>query len=171
MLQPYSISIDENGIATFTADNKAIYKALFVGIPSPEPQLEGLIFDFTFERDAANCDNTIHPGHDARIKPTLERIINRFFELAPDGILYFSCDSTDGRHRERLFIFNKWHVPHEAEVTKVPFCIAGGSTDSGEDLPDTVGGAFFLKSHPFHNMVEDFIKSEIIIYTSAKTVT
>ena len=170
MLRPYSISIDENGIATFTADNKAIYKVLFVGIPSPEPQLEGLIFDFTFERDAAHCDKPSRPGHDARVKPTLEKLVNRFFELAPDGILYFSCDSTDGRHRQRMSIFKKWHAPREAEVTKIPFCIAGGQTDAGEELPDTIGGAFFLKSHPFHEMVESFIKSEIIIYTSVKVV-
>jgi hypothetical protein len=171
MLLPYSISIDETGIATFTADNKAIYKALFVGIPSPEPQLEGLIFDFTFERDASKCGNPKHPGHDGRVRPTLEKIINRFFELAPDGILYFSCDSTDGRHRERLSIFDKWYTPHQAEVTKVPFCIPGGEADSGEELPDTIGGAFFLKSHPFHEMVEAFIKSEIIVYTSVKMVS
>lgn len=170
MLQPYSVSINENSIATFTAYNKAIYKALFVGIPSPEPQLEGLIFDFTFERDAAKCANPQRPGHDARVKPTLEKIVNRFFELAPDGILYFSCDSTDGRHRERLAIFNKWHAVYAAEVTKVPFCIAGGLTDSGEALPDTVGGAFFLKSHMFHDAVEAFIRSEIIVYASVKTV-
>lgn len=168
MLQPYSVSIDENGIATFSADNKAIYKALFVGIPSPEPQLEGLIFDFTFERDATNCVNPKHPGSDLRVRPTLEKIINRFFELAPDAILYFSCDSTDGKHRERLCIFNRWYDAHKHYVTKVPFSISGGQDDFGEPLPDTIGGAMFLKAHPFHDIAEAFIKSEIIVYSSSK---
>lgn len=169
MLQPYSISVGENGLITFQTTNKAVYKALFVGIPSlEEPQLEGLIFDFTFERDTTACANPRHPGADASVKPTLEKIISRFFEQAPDGILYFSCDSTDNKHREWLRIFNKWHAAYKQTVTRIPFHIPGGLANTGQPLPAIVGGILFLKSHPFYTLVEDFVSSEIFVYTSVK---
>ena len=166
---PYSIQVATDGIISFSTTNNVVYKALFVGIPSvEEPQLEGLIFDFTFERDAAACLSPAHPGPNARIRPTVEQILSRFFEQAPDGIIYFSCDSTDGRQRERQRIFNNWYAAHQRVVTQIPFWIPGGTDDTSQPLPDIIGGILFLKSHPLHALVESFIGSEILVYTSAK---
>ena len=169
MLLPYSIQVAADGIISFSTAHNVTYKALFVGIPSAEePQLEGLIFDFTFEREATASPTSAYPGSDGRIRLTVERILRRFFEQAPTGIIYFSCDSTDGRHRERQLILNRWYATHQQIVTQIPFWIPGGTDATNQPLPDIIGGILFLKSHPLHALIESFIGSEIIVYTSAK---
>lgn len=166
---PYSIQVAADGVISFSTTRNVTYKALFVGIPSAEePQLEGLVFDFTFERAVAAYPSPAHPGPDARIRPTVERILSRFFEQVPDGIIYFSCDSTDGRHWERQRIFNRWYAAHQQVVTQIPFQIPGGTDATNQPLPDIIGGILFLKSHSLHVLVENFIGSEILVYTSAK---
>lgn len=178
MLQPYRIE-PKDGAAFFTADNQAIYKALFRAVPfSGEPQLEGFIVDFSFERDVSQCANATRRAKDGtfkklvgrtdlRIKETLKLILNTFFENNPYHIVYFTCDSTDSKHKGRLLMFNEWCAEHKETFTKLPFCIAGGMIDE-EVLADTVGGAIFLNEHPQHELIKNFVNSEIFVYNSIK---
>lgn len=178
MLQPYSI-IAKDGAAFFTADNKAIYKAFFQAVPfAGEPQLEGFFVDFSFERDTSQCADTAVRGlngtfkkrvgrNDERIKITLQLILNTFFENNPYYVVFFTCDSRDSKHKGRLLMFNEWHRDHQETFTKLPFCITGGIVDE-EVLADTVGGAVFLTAHPQHELIKNFVNSEIIVYNSLK---
>lgn len=180
MPQPYRI-VDQKGVATFTADNQASYKALFQAVAfSGEAQLEGFIVDFSFERDVTNCPNATCKAKDGtfkknlgpldeRIQATIETVIDTFFEYNPYHIAYFTCDSTDGKQKGRLLMFNQWHEQHAGKYTKIPFCIAGAMIDD-EILADTVGGAIFLTNHPHHQLIKDFVNSEVIVYNSIKTL-
>ena len=149
MLLPYNIVFDEDSVAYFTADNNACYKALFSGRPLPAlPELKGFIFDFSFQRDAANCLNSTHPGYDQRIRLTLEKLMNRFFELEPYNVLSFVCESTDNKHKVRQRIFSDWHSAHRDRIAKLTFSLPSGTVEADGAAGEAVGGLFYLKSHP-----------------------
>ncbi len=169
MHQPYSIAIDENGLATFRADNKAEYKALFTELPNiVEYQLEGLVFDFSFERISTNCAHPKRPGRDPRVKPTIEKLVRRFFDLSPLSVLYFVCDSADDMHKGRLQIFNGWHQPYQDELIKISFQIPAGRNNDGTLGKDILGGAIFLINNPLRTVIEAYVGSEVFVYTSVK---
>jgi len=178
MAEPYSIQ-EKDGAAYFIAANQAVYKAFFRAVPfEGEPQLEGFIVDFSFERDVSQCaDTTVRAtngtfkkrvgSEDKRIQATLQSVLNIFFENNPYHIVFFTCDSTDSKHRGRLVTFNSWHAAHQDRFTKIPYCIAGGVIDE-EVLADTVGGAIFLAVHPHHELIKNFVNSEVMVYNSIK---
>ncbi|TGE07711.1 DUF6169 family protein [Hymenobacter fodinae] len=180
MPQPYSIT-DKQGIAYFTADNQAIYKALFLQVSfSGEPQLEGFIVDFSFDRDITNCPDTTRRAKDGsfkkrvgnkdeRIQATVKQIVSSFFESNPYHVVYFTCESIDSKHRGRIHMFEEWYREHQDTFTKVPFIIPGGIVDE-EITPDTYGGAIFMKSHPLHELIYNFVNSEVLVYTSSKSM-
>jgi hypothetical protein len=178
MLQPYSI-LAKDGAAYFTAENQAIYKAFFQVVPfSGEPQLEGFIVDFSFERDISGCvdsrcrakDGTfkkILGPADKRIEVTLQQVLRLFFENNPYHVVFFTCDSTDNKHQSRLLMFNEWHSEHKTQFTNLPFCIAGGMIDE-EVMADTIGGVFFLTDSPNSELIRNFVNSEVMVYNSLK---
>lgn len=179
---PYSYTLDEESeIASFAAENQASYKALFLNVPfKGEPQLEGLIYDFTFERDSINClsatgkakDGTFKKllgRTDERIPLTLVGIVEGFFQKYQYAVVYFTCDSVDGKHKGRLQMFNDWYDLHGQCYIKVPFCVGGGIFEDGQALPEIVGGAIFLASHPLSDLIERFVNSEVIIYSESKS--
>lgn len=169
MLLPYSIFFDADNVAYFTADNKAAYKALFSGLPIPGlPELEGFVFDFSFQRNAANCVNPSHPGRDERVRLTLEKLLNRFFELSPYGVLSFVCDSTDDKHKARQRVFNDWHAPHKASIKKLTFSLPSGDLQKDGTPGEIVGGLFYLRTHPLASQIEAGLAAEIAVYTMAK---
>lgn len=169
MLLPYKIAFDEENVAYFTADNHARYKALFSGRPIPGlPELEGFVFDFSFQRDTSDCANTQHPGYDQRIRLTLEKLMSRFFELQPYGIMSFVCEASDYKHRMRQRVFGDWHKPHQGSITKLTFSLPSGGSEQDGSAGEAIGGLFFLTSHPLAASIETGLSAELAIYTRIK---
>lgn len=169
MLLPYKIVFDEENVAHFTADNKANYKALFSGRPMPAlPELEGFVFDFSFQRDTTNCANSKHPGHDGRIRLTLEKLMNRFFELSPYSVMSFVCESTDYKHKMRQRVFGDWHAAHKDRIAKNTFSLPSGTIEEDGSIGEAVGGLFFLKDHPLANRIDASLAAEIAFYSMIK---
>lgn len=168
MLLPYKIEFDQD-VAHFTSDNQARYKALFSGRPLPAlPELEGFVFDFSFQRDTSYCTNTEHPGYDKRIRLTLEKLMNRFFELQPYGVMSFVCESSDYKHKMRQRVFGDWHKAHQEQITKITFSLPSGSLEQDGSDGEAVGGLFFLKTHPLAARIEAGLSAEIAFYTMIK---
>ena len=169
MLLPYSIVFDSENVAGLTAANNATYKALFSGRPLPAlPELEGFVFDFSFQRDATNCANPAHPGYDRRIRLTLEKLLNRFFELEPYSLLSFVCESTDYKHKMRQRVFSDWHAAHQNRIAKITFSLPSGTLEQDGSAGEVVGGLFYLKSHPLAVRIEAGVRAEIAFYTAIK---
>jgi hypothetical protein len=169
MLGPYNIVFDKEDVAHFTADNKAVYKALFSGRPIPGmPELEGFVFDFSFQRDTTSCANPNHPGYDKRIRLTLEKLMNRFFELAPYNIMSFVCEATDYKHKMRQRVFGDWHAPYRNTIAKVTFSLPSGTVEEDGSEGEAVGGLFYLKSNPLAPLIESELTEEIALFTMVK---
>ena len=168
MLQPYSVQ-NEGGGFVFTADNHASYKALFTGRPlGGVSEIEGFVFDFSFERVTENCLNRDHPGNDPRVRLTLERLVAAFFAQEPYYILSFVCDPNDSRDRQRLRLFNQWHSAHQATYTKIAFAVPSFLQETGE-YAEAVGGIIFRNDHPLRALIASTLQSELLVYTAAKT--
>lgn len=166
---PYKIVFDNENVARFTTKNKVEYKALFSGRPLPGlPEIEGFIFDFSFQRDTTNCTNLKHPGYDARIRATLEKLMNRFFELEPCNVMSFVCESTDNKHQMRQRVFANWHTPHRATIAKNSFCLPSGIIESDGKSGEVVGGLFYVKDHPLASVIEAGLVAEVAFYSMIK---
>ncbi|OGX82082.1 hypothetical protein [Hymenobacter coccineus] len=169
MLLPYRIVFDEENIAYFTADNRAKYKALFSGRPLPGlPELEGFVFDFSFQREVSDCTKPTHPGYDRRIRLTLEKLMNRFFEIDPYNVMAFVCEATDYKHKMRQRVFGDWHAAHRNRIAKVTFSLPSGTVGENGSAGESVGGLFYLKDHPLALKIESGLGAEIAYYTTIK---
>ena len=159
---PYSIVLDERGIATFTTDRLSEYKAVFLG-PTfvDEPQLEGLIFDFSFERTAVG---SVQGPADGRVWPTVEKLIRRFFDEAPFHVVSYTCESSDARDRSRLRLFARWHRQQSPGFVQLPFLLPAGAADAGA----VVGALLFRADNPLRAVIEECLRHELRVYAAAK---
>lgn len=156
---PYRIDI-EDGIARFVTDNQTAYSARFQVVPNIEDSLlAGLIFDFSFSR-VSSIGMERH-GADSRIKPTIQRLLTAFFDQEPYNVLFFVCESLDGKHRGRGKLFCNWHQERGNAFFLHPFHI---STPDSE----IVGGYIFSKDHPLKNTINSYMQTEILVHNAIK---
>ena len=162
MPNPCSIALDERGVATFGTEEGNEYKAVFLG-PTfvDEPQLEGLIFDFSFERTALGA---ARGAADGRVWPTVEGLIRRFFDEAPFNVMSYTCESSDARDRSRLRLFGRWHRQQGRGFVQLPFLLPAGAAADGA----VVGALLFRADHPLRAVIEECLRQELRVYAAAK---
>ena len=92
-LNPYEI-VDIDGGYSFTTSIGLVYQVFFY------KYIEGCpIYSFSF--DVTNKDCIREKKGDNRIKVTIYSILERFFELDENALIYV-CDSLDGREKGRF---------------------------------------------------------------------
>jgi hypothetical protein len=156
---PYRIDIEDD-IARFVTDNQVAYSARFQAVPNIEDsQLAGLIFDFSFSRNTTT--KVERTGADPRIKPTIQRLLGAFFGQEPYNVLFYVCESLDGKHKGRGKLFCDWHLEHGAEFYLNSFRIP---TDDSE----VVGGYIFRKDHPLASTINSYMNTEILVHKAIK---
>jgi len=159
MLTPYRIDIEDD-IARFTTDYQVAYSARFQTVPNIEDSLlAGSIFDFSFSRDISARARYV--GTDLRIKPTIQRLISAFFSQEPYHVLFFVCESHDGKHKGRGKLFYCWHQECGEAFFLHPFSIP---TPDGE----IVGGYIFSKDHPLKDKINSYMQMEILVHNAIK---
>lgn len=165
MLLPYSITFQED-LATFLTVDNVRYFAGFQQLPNiQDEQLAGLFYDFSFWRDLGQ--NLARPLPDARIKPTIQKLVQYFFEQEPYSVMYFVCESEDAKHEGRNLLFTKWSIEGTAEFEIVPFRIAGAKIVA-QPTKDIVGSFMFRKNHLLENSIRAYAESEIAVYDAIK---
>lgn len=85
---------------------------------------------------------------DPRIKVTIVSIVQEFFQKNPNDVLFYTCDSTDGKHAFRKRLFDRWFIAsHGTNVEKHDF-----------DLPDYPTSFLLRANHPH----KDEVVNEIV---------
>lgn len=106
LILPYQVSIDvELNLYYFTTDGADTYYCRFREITNALSPLLG-VYDleiYEFEFYATNIG-----VFDARIAETICQLVTDFFENELRVMVYL-CDGSDGRHKERSILFERWH--------------------------------------------------------------
>lgn len=91
---------------SFKTSSQASYEVVFQdnsqiiqGTPIADVPLYSIIISKTLDGSG---------GKDDKIVETVESLISYFFEINPDRILMYQCDSDDGRELVRYRMFRKW---------------------------------------------------------------
>lgn len=88
--------------------------------------------------------------YDRRIERTVIDILLRFFQLQPDGIITFVCDSLDGSEYLRMRLFNQWYFKYnfQSDFSKLDY---RGQLDEVKIFTSLV----LRKDHAFHQNVSE----------------
>lgn len=165
MFEPYLVTVENGSTFSFVTQHSVQYQAYFLGVPTPAaPELEGLIFTFSFVADYEAC--SMQPPPDYRIKATIRQIIRDFLAKDVTRVLTFTCDSEDGKHRKRQMAFERWHEEEDPQKQYYywPFAVPAPL----EDNYPTLGGYFIHTDHYMRSVVQDFFTESILELTTSK---
>jgi len=104
----YNVELLNEGTAyKFTTSSDDIYIAYFTEftmLDSDENELTVVSFGFTCKRSGQNRQR-----YDSKVKHTIVRIINNFFDTQPEDAILYICMTNDGKARNRHITFNNWY--------------------------------------------------------------
>lgn len=149
-----------DGVFRFATDHAVTYAACFLEMPLPVGALlPGLLFDFSFFPEAAGTNGP----DDARVAATILQLARRFFETGPERVLLYICESTDRREMARYRLFGRWLRENDlsGQFQCLPIEIPGSE-------PAILGGLVFRQNHQQRELIEQFLRTEIQVYTDAK---
>jgi Family of unknown function (DUF6169) len=106
LLVPYNISIVENGYE-FTTDYLLTYSVYFIDVTETF-QSQVKVYSFGF----GLVDHTGEIPPDERVGQTVTKILDNFFCLHEDIILYVPMES-DGKEKKRLRLFDIWWAAYK----------------------------------------------------------
>ncbi len=122
----------------FTTDTGTVFKVSF-----SEVDFDGLpIFIPTLIRE--QC--AVKPN-DSRVRNTIVDIMRQFVE-SNDCALYFVCDTSDGRQRNRFRLFSRWFNELGEGFDKTDFCVG-----------DIYSAVMFRRGFPDRLLVENLIRA------------
>ena len=113
ILNPYPFTKTHNREYHFTTKNRTEYAAYFNKVPVES----GAVYNFVFAISHSGAKR-----FDLRIRDTIVCIIFDFWEDY-DNVTLFVCDSSDGRARNRMRLFNYWYklLNCDGDVVKIDF--------------------------------------------------
>lgn len=106
----------------FTTEQSVTYFCLFRDVTFLTPILgvyDIHVFEFQFFQ-SPSAPPVLHTKRtpDSRIAHTIVNILQSFFEVK-DRIVLYLCDSSDGKHKARLRLFESWHQSLSNNTTSI----------------------------------------------------
>ncbi len=150
MLRSYNLHFDEvEKIYFFSTDNRINYRVLLTErkeLVSDYPELDLRVIELTFYPD-----REIKTVADPRIEATITHLLKDVFSKIENALLIV-YDSSDGKHRARKILFEKWFKRNtDSNLEKINFEIESVDVD--------IKGMFlFRKDHPQHDLVFNVVK-------------
>lgn len=103
-ISPYKVEYGGNDDYVFITDNEIIYNISFM----EDMQIAGCqTYQFSIRRLT-----DISKGHDLKVKSTIIAILESFFSVNHDVLIYI-CDDSDGREAMRNRLFAKWFKDYD----------------------------------------------------------
>lgn len=97
----YQVTLISTGVYTFKTDINLSYSVTFISaLQFADKAYSHCIYELSFYTDRT-------AKHDSRVMATIADILKRFF-TDTDKILFYLCDSSDGRHYARKRLFDRW---------------------------------------------------------------
>ena len=113
---PYPLSLSPEGIYSFRTDKKHVYICTFKYCTPLFSPLLGIydlkIFEFEFYLIESEDTEDLDTSQDEKVSITISFLLRGFFENELDRVIFYLCDSTDARHKERSILFRWWHRRH-----------------------------------------------------------
>ena len=162
MFRPYPTTRSNNAFR-FVTDAAVAYWATLDAFPTPgEPELAGRLVSLAFEPDAGLA---AAPPHDERIAPTLAHLVAAYFANFSEGIIQYTCESSDGRALMRQRFFARWLREYDRarEYNLLPFAV-GQPTDDYY----AVGGFILRRDSPTFAATRDVLAAAIAGLNAAK---
>jgi hypothetical protein len=150
LLRSYNLHFDEvEKIYFFSTDNRINYRVLLTErkeLVSDYPELDLRVIELTFYPD-----REIKTVADPRIEATITHLLKDVFSKIENALLIV-YDSSDGKHRARKILFEKWFKRNtDSNLEKINFEIESVDVD--------IKGMFlFRKDHPQHDLVFNVVK-------------
>lgn len=150
---PYDVKL-QNGIYQFETDHQLSYFCSFTDLTKHiAPVLymyDVYLYEFSFY-----CNTSLgYTTYDERVSATIKSLLHSFFNDNPlvHNVLYYVCDYSDGNHKARNILFDRWFKDYSDLFIK---------TDVEIEIKDvaTIYGCLLRKDDfPF----EQILKSEVL---------
>ncbi len=116
----YNLSLNSEGLVTFTTESGDVYTAYFLEYPLEDSEgNQHMLLNFDFLCNGGfECDK-FSKKHDKRIKNTLVSIIESYFIRHEHAVIVYFCFNEDGYGRHRSITFRKWLNDLPENITKI----------------------------------------------------
>jgi Family of unknown function (DUF6169) len=153
------VTTDSDDFYTFTTDFGVLYRLDFKNNNSLLTIYKGLFefVEFAFEPIKQIKGNKKPVIFDEKIRNTIEYALLSFFE-EPDKILYYVCDSSDGRQLSRERLFKNWFAEQSLPISQLEVIISA-------ELKALI---FIHNSFPFIEQLKEDLSESGEFYSSQK---
>jgi hypothetical protein len=159
------VTTDSDDFYTFTTDFGVLYRLDFKNNNSLLTIHQGLFefIEFAFEPILSESVNEVKRStkskiSDEKIRNTIEHTLLRFFEES-DKVLYYVCDSSDGKHLARERLFKNWFTEIQ------PFPVNQLELSVSDEIKVLI---LIHEDFPFINQFKEALSESEIFYSSQK---
>ena len=151
----YSVSLNSEGLATFTTETGDIFTAYFLEYPLHDDDgNEHIVYNFDFLcNDSFECEK-FTKKHDVRVKNTLVSIVENYFNRHEHAVIVYFCFNGDGYGRHRSIAFRVWLKDLSNHIDKIFKAVNHNNVI-------TYSSILILKDNPLKKLILDAFEQRL----------